>query len=144
MSLFVVIVAAVVGGLAGALQSQSLGVMEQRVGTLASAFVTYAGGGLAITILMLVFQGSRIGELKTLPWWVFTAGLMGLVIVSSLGVTVSRLGLGGGLTLFTASTLIIGALLEATGWMGAARPLDAGRLFGIGLVILGTWLVVRV
>jgi hypothetical protein len=43
------------GGLAGSLQSQFVGVMEQRVGTLASSFVTYAGGGLAVAILMLVF-----------------------------------------------------------------------------------------
>ena len=57
MTLIVVVLIAVLGGLAGALQSQMLGVMEERVGTLASTFVTYAGGGLAVTILMVVFQG---------------------------------------------------------------------------------------
>jgi transporter family-2 protein len=143
MSLAVVIVVAVLGGLAGALQSQFLGVMEQRVGTLASTFVTYGGGGLAVTILMLAFQSGKLSELRTLPWWAFTAGLMGLVVVSSLGVSVSRLGLGAGLTLFTGATLILGALIEHFGWFAEARLIDGPRAFGIAMVIFGTWLVVR-
>ena len=143
MTLIVVVLIAVLGGLAGALQSQFLGVMEERVGTLASTFVTYAGGGLAVTILMVVFQGNRLSELRELPWWVFGAGLMGLVVVASLGVSVANLGLGAGLTLFTAATLILGALIEHFGWFGDGRPLDAIRVVGVALVIGGTWLVVR-
>jgi len=138
-----VVLIAVLGGLAGALQSQFLGVMEERVGTLASTFVTYAGGGLAVAILMVVFQGNRLSELRELPWWVFGAGLMGLVVVASLGVSVANLGLGAGLTLFTAATLILGALIEHFGWFGDGRSLDAMRVVGVALVIGGTWLVVR-
>lgn len=134
---------AILGGLAGSLQSQFLGVMEQRVGTLASTFVTYAGGGLAVTILMLVFQGGRLSGLRELPWWALTAGLMGLVVVASLGISVARLGLAAGLTLFTGATLILGALVEHFGWFGGGRALDLGRLLGVALVVTGTWLVVR-
>jgi transporter family-2 protein len=143
MSLLWVVLIAVAGGLAGALQSQFLGVMEQRVGTLASTFVTYGGGGLAVVILMVVFQSSRLSDLRQLPWWAFTAGLLGLVVVASLGVSVSRLGLGAGLTLFTGATLVLGALIEHLGWFGDARALDGPRALGIALVIFGTWLVVR-
>jgi transporter family-2 protein len=143
MSFIFVVLVGVLGGLAGALQSQFLGVMEQRVGTLASTFVTYGGGGLAIGLVMLTFGRGELGELKALPWWVFTAGLMGLVIVSALGITVDNLGLGAGLTLFTAATLIIGAVIEHLGWFAEARPIDLARAFGIALVILGTWLVVK-
>lgn len=143
MSFIFVVLVGVVGGLAGAMQSQFLGVMEQRVGTLASTFVTYGGGGLAIGLVMLALRGGRLSELKGLPWWVFTAGLMGLVVVSSLGITVDRLGLGAGLTLFTAATLILGAALEHLGWFAEARLIDGPRALGISLVILGTWLVVR-
>lgn len=143
MSLLSVVIVGALGGLAGALQSQFLGVMEQRVGTLASTFVTYAGGGLAIAIVMLAFQGGRLAELRELPWWAFTAGLMGLVVVASLGVTVSRLGLGAGLTLFTGATLVLGAGIEHLGWFGGERTLDGPRVFGVAMVVFGTWLVVR-
>ena len=143
MSFVAVVLIGILGGLAGALQSQFLGVMEQRVGTLASTFVTYGGGGLIIGLVMIAFGGGRLGELKELPWWVFTAGLMGLVIVAALGITVDNLGLGAGLTLFTAATLIIGAALEHLGWFVEPRPVDLARVSGIGLVIVGTWLVVK-
>jgi transporter family-2 protein len=143
MNLLVVVAVAVLGGLAGALQSQFLGLMQERVGTLASTFVTYGGGGLAIAILMFVFQSSRLSDLRDLPWWAFTAGLLGLVVVASLGVAVSQLGLGAGLTLFTGATLVLGALIEHYGWFAGARPLDWPRVLGVGLVIFGTWLVVR-
>ncbi|HLF42070.1 MAG TPA: DMT family transporter [Acidimicrobiia bacterium] len=143
MSYVFVVLVGVLGGLAGALQSQFLGVMEQRVGTLASTFVTYGGGGLAIGLLMLAFRGGRLAELKDLPWWVFTAGLMGLVVVASLGITVNRLGLGAGLTLFTAATLILGAAVEHLGWFGEVRTVDGARALGVAIMIFGTWLVVR-
>ena len=140
--MFLVVLIGVVGGLAGALQGQFLGVMEVKAGTMASTFITYAGGGVAATILMFTIGGARLADLRDVPWWAFTAGLMGLVIVSSLGVTVSNLGLGAGLTLFTGASIVIGAVLDNLGLFADVRELDARRLAGIAIVIFGTWLVV--
>jgi transporter family-2 protein len=142
MSVLVVVLIGVVGGLAGALQSQFLGVMEDKVGTVASAFVTYGGGGLVIGLIVLAMPSSPLTGLKEVPWWALTAGLMGLVIVASLGITVAKLGLGSGLTLFTGSTLVIAAVIDHFGLITAARPLDVRRLAGVALVVFGTWLVV--
>ena len=142
MSMFVVVLVGVIGGLAGALQGQFLGIMEDKAGTLASTFVTYGGGGLAVGLMMLAMRGARLSDLKDVPWWALTAGLMGLVVVASLGITVSNLGLGAGLTLFTAAVLIIGALIDNIGLFGDGHPLDARRLAGIAMVVFGTWLVV--
>ena len=101
MSMILVVLIGVVGGLAGALQGSFVGIMEAKAGTLVSTFVTYGGGGLAIALTMLAFGGARLSDLRDVPWWALTAGLMGLVIVASLGITISNLGLGAGLTLFT-------------------------------------------
>jgi bacterial/archaeal transporter family-2 protein len=142
MSLFLIVIIGVAGGLAGSLQSGFLGVMEQRVGTLASTFVTYGGGGLAIGLIMLAFGGGRWSDLRDVPWWGFTAGLMGLVVVASLGMVISRLGLGGGITLFTGSTLILSTLIDHFGLLNEAHTIDPRRLAGLAMVIFGTWLVV--
>jgi transporter family-2 protein len=80
--------------------------------------------------------------MREVPWWAFTAGLMGLVVVASLGIVIARLGLGGGITLFTGSTLVLGALIDHYGLFSQANAIDARRLAGISIVILGTWLVV--
>ncbi|MFQ5522078.1 MAG: DMT family transporter [Acidimicrobiia bacterium] len=142
MRLLLVVLVGAVGGLAGALQSRFLGLMEEKAGTLASTFVTYGGGGLAIGLLMLAFGGGRLASLRDVPWWAFTAGVMGLAVVASLGITVNRLGLGAGLTLFTGSTLILAALIDHFGWFDEPHLLDVRRISGVALVILGTWLVV--
>ncbi len=142
MSMFWVVLVGVVGGLAGALQGQFLGLMEDKVGTLASTFITYGVGGVVITVLMFTVGGARFSDFRGIPWWAFTAGLMGLVIVSSIGVTVANLSLGAGLTLFTAASLVIGAIVDNFGWFGEIRDLDPRRLVGIAVVIVGTWLVV--
>jgi transporter family-2 protein len=144
MSSLIVVLIGVIGGVAGALQSGSLGVMEEKVGTLASTFVTYGLGGLAVGVAMVVFGGSRFAELREVPWWAFSAGLMGLIVVATLGITIARLGIGAGLTLFTASTLIVGAIIDHYGLMGEARTLDARKLAGFALVVFGTWLVVGI
>jgi transporter family-2 protein len=142
MGIWLVVLFGVIGGLAAAFQSQFLGVMEDKVGTLASTFVTYGGGGLVIGLIMLAFGGGQWSGLREVPWWAMTAGIMGLVVVASLGITVNQLGLGAGLTLFTGATLILGALIDHFGWFVEANTLDARRIAGIAVVILGTWLVV--
>jgi transporter family-2 protein len=142
MSLFLVILIGVTGGLAGSMQSGFLGVMQNRVGTLASTFITYGGGGLAIGLIMLALGGSKWSDLKEVPWWAFTAGLMGLVVVASLGIVIARLGLGGGITLFMGSTLILGALIDHFGLFAQGHTIDPRRLAGIAMVVFGTWLVV--
>jgi transporter family-2 protein len=91
---------------------------------------------------MVVFGGSRFTDIKDIPWWAFSAGIMGVVVVATLGINVSRLGLGAALTLFTASTLILGAVIDHFGWMSQERPFDTRKLVGVAVVIFGTWLVV--
>lgn len=46
------ILIAVLGGAAITLQGQFMGLMDQVIGTKESVFITYAGGGLLITILI--------------------------------------------------------------------------------------------
>ena len=142
MSMLFVVLVGLAGGLAGALQSQFLGIMQDKAGALASTFVTYGGGGLAVGLLMLAMRGARLSDLREVPWWVLTSGLMGLVVVASLGITVSRLGLGSGLTLFTGATLILAAVIDHLGLFADANVLGVRRLAGVAFVIFGTWLVV--
>ena len=142
MNTFVIVLLGILGGIAGAIQSGALGVMEDKVGTLPSVFVTYGLGGLVVGVAMVIFGGSKFGDLRELPLWTISAGLMGLVVVGSLGLTVSRMGVGAGLTLFTAVLLVAAAVIDHFGWVGEPRELDIAKLTGFGLVIAGTWLVV--
>jgi transporter family-2 protein len=138
------ILLAVLGGIAGTLQAHFMGVMDNNLGTLESMFITYGGGGLLIGAVMLLARGGNIGEWQTVPWFVLTAGILGLVVVGILGFTAPRLGLVPVLTLFVASQFFVGAALDHFGLLGAEiRPLDLSRASGLGMILFGIWLVLR-
>lgn len=79
MATLIVIIIALVGGVAAGLQTQAMSVMTTRAGSLEAVFVACGSGGLAIALAMLAVRGGDMRELRGAPGWVFTAGLLGLV-----------------------------------------------------------------
>ena len=127
-----------------ALQGQFMGLLDRGFGTRESIFVTYAGGGLIIALLMLAFRGGNFKNWQAVPWYAFGSGILGLIIVGAIGYVVPRLGVAKGFTLIVASQFVIAALIDHFGFFGAGiRPLDVTRLLGLGLILLGVWIVVR-
>ena len=138
------ILLAVVGGIAGTLQAHFMGVMDQNLGTVESMFITYGGGGLIIGLAMVFLGGGKLGGWQIVPWYVLSAGILGLAVVGILGFTAPRLGLVPVLTLFVASQFFVGAGLDHFGLLGAeVRTLDLSRVSGLGVILLGVWLVIR-
>ena len=132
------------GGVTTALQSHFMGLLDKRVGTLESIFITYFSGGALIGLLMLILRGGNLGAGGSAPWYAYTSGALGLVIVGSLGFGAPRLGLVTTFTIFVAAQFVMGALLDHFGWLGAAmRPLNAARLAGMAVVLAGIWLIIR-
>jgi transporter family-2 protein len=135
---------ALAGGFAVTLQAQFMGVMTDRIGTAESIFITYGTGGVAIGLMMLAMRGGNLGAWSLVPWYVLTAGLLGLVIVGAIGYTVPRLGLVAALSLFILAQFALAALVDQFGWLGAeVRPLDKTRAVGLAAVLIGSWLVLR-
>jgi transporter family-2 protein len=110
--LILAIVAATIGGLAVATQSGVVGLLNQRLGTLESVFITYFGGGLTILAMMILLGGGNLGEWRKLPWYAFLGGPLGLVIIGSLSYTTPRLGVTATAAVFVASQLILGAVFD--------------------------------
>ena len=138
------IIIAAIGGISITLQAQFMGLMDRQMGTLESVFITYGGGGLLIGLVMLLNRGGNLAAWQSVPWYAFFAGALGLVIVGTIGYSTARLGLVTVLTIIVAAQFITGAFLDHFGVLGAdLRPLDPTRIAGIGLLLLGTWLIVR-
>ena len=135
----------IVGGIAVTVQGQFMGIMDTRMGSKEGMFITYAGGGILATLIM-VFAGS--GQLKawlSVPWYVLsTAGALGLLVVGATGYTAPRLGLAKSLTIMVAAQLLAALLFDHFGLFGASvRTLNVSRIGGLALMILGVWLVLR-
>ena len=138
------IIIAAIGGIAITLQAQFMGIMDRSIGTLESMFITYASGGLLIGLAMLVNRGGNLSAWGSVPWYALSAGVLGLVIVGTIGYSTPRLGLVTAFTILVASQFIVGALLDHFGILGAdLRPLNLTRIAGIGIMLLGVWLIIR-
>jgi transporter family-2 protein len=143
-ALIPLIVIAAIGGAAITLQGQFMGLMDKTIGTKESVFITYAGGGILAGCVMLAARGGNLKAWHSVPWYTLGAGVVGLVIVGTIGYTVPRLGLTKAFTLIIAAQLIMAALLDHFGLLGAVtRPLDISRVLGIGVLVLGVWLTTR-
>ena len=138
------VILATLGGLAGTLQAHLMGVMDHKLGTAESVFITYGGGGLIIGLIMLLLRGGNLGNWTAVPPFTFSAGILGLIVVGILGFTVPRIGLVPVMTLFVASQFILSAAMDHFGLLGAeVRALDLSRVTGLGVILLGVWLVIR-
>lgn len=142
--LLVILVVAVAGGVAIALQAQLAGVVSDRVGTLEAVFITYGIGGLLSGALMLLVRGGNLGQVRHLPAYIYLAGAFGLVIVGAISFSVGRLGVVRGLLLVTVAQFVVSAAIDQFGWFGAeVQPLTLAKASGIVLLLGGAWLVLR-
>jgi transporter family-2 protein len=121
-----------------------MGLLDRSLGTVASVFITYVGGGLIITMLLIAFRGGNLKNWQGVPWYAFGSGILGLIIVGSIGYVVPRLGVAKGFTLTVASQFLIASLIDHFGFFGATvRPMEMTRSLGLCLMLLGVWLVVK-
>lgn len=139
-----VIVLAMMGGIATALQGQFMGLLSVAMGPLESVFITYSGGAVIVAVAMLVAQGGNLKAWDTVPWYALTSGLMGLVIIGSIGYVVPRLGVAAGFTVMVSTQFVAGAIIDHYGLFGAVvRPMDLTKALGLGLLMVGVTLLVR-
>ncbi len=143
-NMLTVILLAAVAGLAVTLQSNFMGVMTQIMGARESVFVTYASGGILIALMLLVSGGNKLSTWRAVPPYAFTAGILGLIIVGTLGYAAARYGLLITFAVVLVAQYASAALIDHFGLLGATvRPLDGVRLLGLTLLLIGAWLTLR-
>jgi len=138
------VVIPVVVGIAIAVQSQFMAQMDRSFGTLESICVTYGGGGLLIILVMVLRSGGNLSLSSGLPWYVFTTGAFGLLIVGGIGFSAARLGLVATFTVIVATQFMVSALIDHFGLLeSTVRTLDLSRTAGIGVLLAGVWMILR-
>ena len=138
-----IILIALIAGIAVALQGQFMGASERVVGTIPTVFITYGGGALLAALLFVAARGD-LRNAKDIPWYAWMSGALGLIIVAGVGYAAPRLGLSRTLVLTIAAQLIAAVIIDHFALFTApVRALDLQRAFGMLLTIAGVWLVVR-
>lgn len=143
-NLIVMVLIGVLGGISVGVQGPIVSQMSQRIGTMAGSFMVHVSGAFLSGLLLLVLGGEKIGNWRSLSWYMFLSGGFGVVLYLTLNQTMPRLGATTALALIIIGQLTMGILIDQFGWFGVAvRPVDLMRLLGTGLLIAGGYLIVR-
>ena len=143
-NLLFILLIGLAGGVAVGLQSPLSSLMSQRIGTLESVFIVHIGGAIAALLPLLFYSGGKLNQWRTVPWYALIAGVFGLVVIGAVSYMIPRIGVAASIITIVAGQILIGVLLDHFGLLGASqRPLDASRLLGLAVVLIGVWLTVK-
>lgn len=139
-----IVLTAVAGGLI-ALQAPINAELGKATGGLAAALVSFAVGTIALTaIVVLSGKAGGLGSTFEVPWYYLVGGLLGAIYVTNALLAVSVIGAGGVAALTVAGQLTASVAIDRLGLFGLDEvPLTPERLLGVGLLLVGTVLVVR-
>lgn len=105
------------------------------VGTIALAFVAAAFGEFK----SISFFSETI---KNQPWWIWTGGLLGALVVTSALVFAPKIGATSWIALFLVGQVATSVFLEKWGVLGfPEKRISLEKLLGLALLVLSAWLV---
>jgi transporter family-2 protein len=135
---------AVVGGLI-ALQAPINAGLGKATGTFAAALVSFGIGTIALAaIVVLSGKAGGIPEATNVNWYYLLGGLLGAAYVFSALTLVDEIGAGGVAAATVTGQLTTSVLLDRAGAFGLDETaLTWERMAGVGLLLAGTYLVVR-
>jgi len=136
---------ALVMGACVALQGTINTSLAAKIGTgetlLANTLVLVVGS--VIVVFAMPWKGEAgISRFVQAPWYEYTGGVLGFLVVFLAVVLFPRLGAGLTLSLAIAAQLILAVAIDHFGFMGVPEhALTWQRLVGLGLLVGGTALV---
>ena len=144
---YIFYILALLTGVAMSIQSGVNAGLRQGVGSPLLAAVISFGTGFLALILVQLSVGNPAPTLETMrqiSWWKWIGGLIGACYVTTVIVTITKIGPGNLLSLSVAGQLIAAIVLDHYGLLGfAPHPANTWRLLGVLLIIGGVILVVR-
>lgn len=135
----------VVAGLAMAVQSIVNGQLRTSIGSPFMAALISFATGTVVLVIMNVLMSQSFSSFKTLHqihWMRLTGGALGVIVVTSVILSIQKIPTANMFALLVTSQLIGAVLLDHYGWMGIKQsPIITTKAIGILLLIAGAYLV---
>lgn len=114
-------------------------------GRLAASLISvFVAAVVMLAVCLIAGKLGGLGEIGSAPVWALTGGLIGAAFVAGSTLTVGRLGAGTIAAAIITGQLTSSLLIDDLGWFGLdSTPVTPLRIFGVILLMFGTWLVVR-
>jgi transporter family-2 protein len=125
-------------GLAGSVQVAVMGRFGDRIGIVeALTFATCVQLALSVSILLLSTLGTGgLGGAFRAPPWMWSGGVMGLIVVFTITFAQPRIGATATIGLLIAGQLAMGAVIDRFGLFGVEQ-IDFSWTRALGIVLLG-------
>ncbi len=146
MSRGLAVLLAVAAGCFVGLQAPVNARLGREIGALQAATVSFTVGTLALILVTALSSGglSGIGSATKAPWWALIGGVLGAFYITVALLTVRTLGLSGLTAVVVTGQLAIAVVVDRFGLLGIPRQhIDASRILGLVLLVVGVVLVVR-
>lgn len=129
--------------LAGALQSamSSLnGVLQGYVGQFGVSLITHVVGG--VLLILYILGKRRKIKLGPMPWFLYSAGVFGLIQVAGTSLCVLKIGPAFTTCLSICGQLTQSILVDHFGWLGVKRePFEKRRIPALAVILAGILIV---
>jgi bacterial/archaeal transporter family-2 protein len=100
------------------------------------------GAATAIIIGLTGWDPGFFSNLKSVPAWLLTAGIMGGALVFGIAWAMPKLGAGTAFVLMIAGQVISGMIFSHFGWLGSpVEPFTLVKFLGVVLLIAGAAIV---
>jgi transporter family-2 protein len=132
------------GGLV-AIQAPINAGLGKATGGLPAALVSFGVGTIALAaIVVLSGKAGGLGSAPDVSWYYLIGGLLGAVYVITALILVSSIGAGGLAAATVTGQLVASVAIDRLGLFGLDQiALSPERLLGVGLLLAGTFLIVR-
>jgi len=109
--------------------------LSDRIGNLGGSFVNHAVGWGVAGLLLALGLGQEGGSWSAAPWWTWSGGVLGVLVVAASNYAVRRAGAALFGVLVVASQLATSAIIDHLGLFGQT-PIAVTPLRLAGLVLL--------
>ncbi|WP_378945176.1 DMT family transporter [Paracoccus sp. R86501] len=134
--MMLVVLAALAGGVALAVQSSVNGRLGSEAGLVPTAWLTFFVGAVLCLGLVLFVEPAQTATLLDAPRWQLTGAFFGVVYIVVMVVAVPLLGIAAATVAVIAGQLSMSIVIDHFGWLGnEVMAIDASRAGAIALLL---------
>jgi bacterial/archaeal transporter family-2 protein len=111
-----------------------------------AAIISFASGLLGLILIIPFFKDPvpTMATIKSLEWWKLSGGILGAFFVTTVILSVQKIGSANLICLIVAGQLLTAMLLDHYGLIGfKLHPVNAWRIVGGLLIVAGVYLIVK-
>jgi len=139
-----VLLTACAGGLV-AMQAPINSGLGKATGGLPAALISFSvGAALLAAIVVLSGKAGGLASATEVSWYYLAGGLLGAAYVTTALLAVPAIGAGGVAAATVTGQLTFSVVVDRLGLFGLDEvPITPARIVGVGLLLFGTFLVIR-